>query len=145
MNADAYRVLIVDDEEMIRHLVVSVLSKQGHICETARDGFEALDKIRRNVYDAVITDMEMPKMNGITLVKALLYEFRELPIMVMTGFTRDYSVRAVFALGAKDFVKKPFSIQEFLLRFSKMMREQEFRSKSIPPKYVDLSNLSQAF
>jgi len=64
-----YKVLVVDDEEMIRRLILTILSKQGHHCDTASNGFEALDKIRKEHFDAVITDIEMPKMDGFILTR----------------------------------------------------------------------------
>ena len=129
MGTSGYRVLIVDDEEMVRNLVVSVLSKRGHICETASNGLEGLDKMEKNNFDAVITDMEMPKIDGIGLTTALLREYPDLPIMVMTGFTKEYCIGSAIAVGARDFIKKPFSIANLMLSFNTMMRDQEVRSR----------------
>jgi CheY-like chemotaxis protein len=128
-NLPTYRVLVVDDEEMIRRLIVRILSKQGQHCETASHGFEALDKIKRDHFDAVITDIEMPKMDGLILTKALLNEYPDLPIMIMTGFTRNYKIGNAMAVGARDFIKKPFPSSELILRFKIMMRDQETRLK----------------
>ncbi len=60
-----YTILIVDDEELIRNLVVTFLSKLGHWCITANNGVDALNKMRGDKFDAVITDIKMPEMDGI--------------------------------------------------------------------------------
>ena len=65
----SYKILIVDDEEMVRNFLVSLFSKHGHNCETAKDGMEALEKIRKNSFNAVVIDIVMPHMDGITLTK----------------------------------------------------------------------------
>ena len=79
--------------------------------------------------DAVFTDIEMPKMDGFILTKALLSEYPDLPIMIMTGFTRNYKIGNAMATGVRDFIKKPFPSAELILRFKIMMRDQEKRLK----------------
>ncbi len=122
---DAYRVLIVDDEEMIRNFLVSVLSKQGQDCQTARDGLEALEKIKNNSFDAVVTDIVMPRMDGITLTQETVKLYPDLPILVITGHAEEYSAKSAIAAGAREFIKKPFSLPEFIIRFDKMMHNHE--------------------
>lgn len=118
-----YKVLVVDDQEQMRKLIVHLLSQQGHQCVTAADGVEAMSKIYQNRFDAVITDIVMPKMDGIVLTKQLLSLYPNLPVMVMTGYTEEYSDDSVITAGARDFIGKPFSIDEFILRFNKMMHD----------------------
>ena len=125
MNSRPYNVLIVDDEEPIRTLIVALLSRGGHHCATATDGREALDKLKSDRYDAVITDIVMGVMDGITLTKEILGRYPGLPVMVTTGYTDDYSAEGAIEAGAKEFIKKPFSITELDLRFRKMMRDHE--------------------
>jgi CheY-like chemotaxis protein len=118
-----YRVLVVDDEEPIRRLIVALLSEQGHQCMTANNGAEALNKMIQDKFDAVITDIVMPEKNGIALTKELLSLYPKLPIMAMTGFSKEYPAELALKAGARDFIVKPFSIDEFILRFNKMMRD----------------------
>jgi len=122
---DSYRVLIVDDEEMVRNLLVSVLSKQGQNCVTAKDGLEALEKIKNDSFDAVVTDIVMPHMDGITLTKEMVKLYPDLPILIITGHAEEYSAKSAIAAGARGFIKKPFSLPEFIIRFDKMMRDHE--------------------
>ncbi len=130
----SYRVLIVDDEEEVRNLLVSVLSKHGQICESAKDSLEALEKIKKNSFNAVVADIVMPQMDGITITKELIKVFPNLPIMIITGYTEEYSAESAIATGAREFIKKPFSLNEFIIRFDKMMRDHETLCK-IKEKY----------
>jgi CheY-like chemotaxis protein len=121
----SYRVLIVDDEEMVTNFISSLFSKYGHHCETAKDGLEALEKIKKNAFDTVITDIVMPQMDGLTLTKELVKRGPNLPIMIMTGHEGEYSAESALKAGAREFIKKPFSFPEFIIRFDKMMRDHE--------------------
>lgn len=121
----SYKVLIVDDVEMVTKFIVSLLSRYGHHCETAKDGLEALEKIKKNAVGVVITDIVMPHMDGITLTRELVRRSPNLPIMIMTGHEEDYSAESALKAGAREFIKKPFSFPEFIIRFDKMMRDHE--------------------
>jgi diguanylate cyclase (GGDEF)-like protein len=121
MESFAYRVLVVDDEEPIRKLVVTLLSQKGHQCIAASNGLEALEKIRGDKFDAVVTDIVMPEMDGIALTRELSKYDPSLAVMVMTGHGDEFSAETAIALGAREFINKPFSITEFIIRFHKMM------------------------
>ena len=121
----SYKILIVDDQEGIRDLMVSLFSKYGHRPETAKDGIEALERIKNNSFDAAVTDIVMPRMDGITLTRELINLCPGLPIMVMTGNNDEKAAQSAIIAGAREFITKPFSIDEFILRFDKMMRDRE--------------------
>jgi CheY-like chemotaxis protein len=138
-----YRVLVVDDEEPVKKLIETLLSQRGHQCITVSNGLEALDKISKNRFDAVITDIVMPEMDGIALTKELLTRYQRLPVMVMTGFADQYSAETAIASGAREFVNKPFSIAEFIIRFHKMMREHEILCQTEAKTKDMISNLQR--
>ena len=125
MESSTYTILVVDDEELIRSLVVTFLSKLGHSCLTAIDGVDALDKMEGNKIDAVITDIKMPNMDGITLTSKISIKYPGLPIMVMTAFDEEYSAGIAISAGAREFIKKPFSLDEFAIRLHKMINDSE--------------------
>jgi diguanylate cyclase (GGDEF)-like protein len=102
-----------------------MLSKRGHECQTAKDGIEALEKIKKGSFDSAVIDVVMPLMDGITLTRELLKLYPNLPIMIMTGHTDEHSAESAIAAGAQEFIKKPFFIDEFILRFDKMMRDHK--------------------
>ncbi len=130
MGSSRYTILVVDDEELIRNLVVTFLSKLGHSCLTANNGADALDKIKGNEFDAVITDIKMPQMDGIMLTREISKQCPSLPVMVMTAYDEEYSVGTAISVGAREFIKKPFSLNEFAIRLHKMISDSE----SLMPK-----------
>ena len=125
MVSPSYRVLIVDDEEMMRSFLLSLFSRNGHHCEATEDGRVALDKIRSRSFDAAIVDIVMPKMDGITLTKEIQKLDPNLSVIIITGHTVEHSAESAIGAGAREFIKKPFSVLEFTLRFNKMMRDRE--------------------
>ena len=114
-------VLIVDDCESIREILATLLSRNGHQCESAVNGVEAMVKVTQSRFDVVITDVVMPKMDGITLTKKLTQNFSSLPVMVMTAQLDDDAVESAIMAGARDVIGKPFEISEFMLRLHKML------------------------
>lgn len=135
------KILIVDDEPPIRGLLVSFLSSSGHKCDTAGNGKEALDRLGQNQFDAVITDVVMPEMDGITLTREISQKYPDLPVMVMTGFSDEFSAQKAVSAGAREFIKKPFSIAEFSLRLNKMMRDHEIL-REINAKKEEIEEIS---
>lgn len=127
LKESRYRALIVDDDEGVRKLLVDVLTSRGHVCEVASHGTEALEKFGDNNFDAVITDIVMPNMDGIMLMKELLKINADLPVMVMTGFFREYSYDDCISAGAGDFIIKPFQPEELIARFDRMMRDHTIK------------------
>ncbi len=125
METSSYRILIVDDEPSITGLLASFLRFQGYLCETATNGKTALEMASHDHFDVVIIDIVMPEMDGITLTKALLRQFPNLFIMVMSGHYDEESMESAVAAGAHDFIKKPFSLEEFDMRLQRMIRKSE--------------------
>ena len=125
VNISMYDILVVDYDIVLRNRVASILSKRGYHCLQAADGMDALDIAFTEKLDAVITDVLMPKMDGITLVKRVLKRIPRLPIMVMTPPDNEFSPVTAIAAGAQEFIKKPFSLTELAIRFDKMMRNHE--------------------
>ena len=120
-----FSILVVDDEELIRNLVVTFLSRLGHSCFTAIDGTDALNKMKENKIDVVITDVKMPNMDGMMLISEISKQYPECPVMVMTAFDEEYSAGTAISLGAREFIKKPFSLDEFAIRLHKMINDSE--------------------
>ena len=136
-EASKYTILVVDDEESIRKLVATFLSKLGHSCLTAIDGVDALHKMKGNKIDAVITDVKMPNMDGITLTNKIAMQYADLPIMVMTAFEEEDTYGLAICTGAQDFIKKPFSLNEFSVRLHKMINDSEAQRRMKREKDVD--------
>ena len=125
VNISIYDILVVDYDKALRTRIASMLSRRGYHCLQAADGMAALDIAYAEKLDAVITDVLMPKMDGITLVKRVLKRIPRLPIIVMTPPNNEFSPVTAIAVGAQEFIKKPFSLTELAIRFDKMMRNHE--------------------
>jgi len=145
----SHKILIVDDEEPVLNFIVSLFSKYGHSCETAKDGIEALEKFKKNSFDSAVIDIVMPHKDGITLTRELANLYPNLPIMIMTGHADDHSAELAMAAGALEFIKKPFSSNEFILRFDKMMHDHKgmetLRALSLTDELTDLYNRRRFF
>jgi two-component system alkaline phosphatase synthesis response regulator PhoP len=125
MESSKFTILVVDDEELMRKFIVTFLSQLGYSSVTAIDGVDALEKMKGNKVDAVITDIKMPKMDGIILTREIATKYPGIPVMVMTAFDEEYSAGTAISLGAREFIKKPFSPDEFAIRLSKMIGDSE--------------------
>ena len=114
-------VLVVDDNEPMRETIAAILSDKGHQCESAENGVEALEKCKGTKFDAVVTDLDMPEMDGITLTRELTRCFLDLPVMLMTADDDDSLEGSARDAGAREFLRKPFDVSEFLTKFHRML------------------------
>ena len=137
MKPSKYTILVVDDQELLRNMIVTFLSKLGHSCVTAIDGVDALDKMKGDKIDAVVTDKRMPNMDGITLASKISMQYPDLPIMIMTAFDEEDTAGLAICAGARDFIKKPFSLNEFSVRLHKMINDSEAQRRMKSEKDID--------
>jgi DNA-binding NtrC family response regulator len=137
MKPSKYTILVVDDQESLRNLINNFLSKLGHSCVTAIDGVDALEKMKGTKIDAVVTDIKMPNMDGITLTSKISIQYPELPVMIMTAFEEEDTAGIAICAGARDFIKKPFSLNEFSVRLHKMINDSEAQRGMKREKDVD--------
>src|SRR5690242_8510500 len=108
------RILIADDEESMRVLVARAIAMDGHDIVTAQDGAEALDILSRDdgAFDLLLTDIQMPVMDGIALALSAARDFPDLTILLMTGYAAQRERASNLAAIAHDVISKPFSIAE---------------------------------
>lgn len=111
------RYLVVDDEPMVRTVVRRILRARGGLVAEAADGLDALEVFERSTFDLVITDISMPRMDGLELIQALQAQPRRIPIVAMTGGSglpaQDY-LKTALGLGATAVRAKPFRASELL-------------------------------
>jgi len=112
----AKKIMAVDDSATIRELLRDILTAAGYDVITAVDGADALAKIERESYDMLITDLNMPQLDGIGLISAVrkLPGQRFLPILMLTSVTDDAKKIAGKQAGASAWIDKPFKLQQFL-------------------------------
>ena len=115
------RILVVDDERQITRMLRTALQSSGYEVEVAHDGMEALERIREHPPDLVITDLAMPRLNGVELTETVRRS-SAMPVIVLS--VRDSEAMKIRALdcGADDYVTKPFSIPELLARVRAQLR-----------------------
>jgi response regulator RpfG family c-di-GMP phosphodiesterase len=118
------RVLIVDDDPGIRETISQIIEELGYAPDTAPDGLEALALLDTGSYLCIFTDIMMPKMTGIELIKKIKARDVSLPIIVITGYASLEIAIDAMKCGASDFISKPFKVSQIQLVLSKMKREK---------------------
>lgn len=108
LEMDRGKILIVDDEQLIRELLVRILESAGFKTITAGSGEHALEILEENRVAAIISDIAMPGMNGIDLLTKVKEKHGDIPILMITGFAGQYRGENVLAAGADGFIIKPF-------------------------------------
>jgi len=125
------RILIVDDKEMMRDSVATMLSRKGHGVTVSSGARAALDKIAARPFDAVITDLQMPEMDGLELLAEIRRHDEQLPVVFMTAFGTVETAVAAMKRGAFDYLTKPFSGDALLvavdraLEHGRLVRENQ--------------------
>src|SRR5438067_4179948 len=120
-------ILIADDEESIRHVLVVLLEERGYEVRAVSDGEEALRELRARDYDALVTDVRMPRLDGLTLVRKALEASPEITVIVMSAYgSHELAIEAMKA-GAYDYLGKPFRPDEVLLVLRKAEERERLR------------------
>ena len=122
--ATPLRVLVVDDDPGMRDGMAMSLKRSGFFAEQARGGEEALRMVRPGAYDAVVTDLRMPGMDGLQLTARLKAVDPGLPVLLITAFGSLESAREAMRLGAFDFLSKPFSPEELTIALNKALKSE---------------------
>ena len=121
-------ILIADDEEPIRHVLTVLLADQGYFVRAVKDGHEALRELAARDYDALVTDVRMPKLDGLALVRAAQQASPETTIIVMSAYgSHEVAIEAMKA-GAYDYLGKPFRPDEVLLVLRKAEERERLRA-----------------
>ena len=126
-NRDQQSVLSVDDDGELRELLHELICQMGHASVTAADGVDALEKMEEKHFDIVITDINMPRLNGVGLIKRITSDFSDTDVIAITGYQTEYNYTDIIALGASDFISKPINIDEFEAKIKRIIRERNMR------------------
>jgi DNA-binding response OmpR family regulator len=105
------RILVVDDEPMVRFLLTRFLEEEGHLVDEAADGIDALEHLNQRPYDLLITDVHMPRMSGIDLVRAVRRQGNRVPVLVMDSYP-DLFMESEVGAEAFAMLAKPFDLSE---------------------------------
>ncbi len=113
-TSDQPHILVVDDEKYIREILADFLSLEGYAVCTASDGAAAIEQLRQSPYDLVITDLKMPKLGGLDLLKEIATCYPETLTIIMTGFGTVETAIAAMKQGAYDYILKHFTTEEMM-------------------------------
>ncbi|MBS1238544.1 MAG: response regulator receiver protein [Deltaproteobacteria bacterium] len=111
-NDSVFKILIVDDSRELREILEEYLGSEGDTVEGANNGKEALEKYRNNYYDLIITDLNMPELAGMELIKAIRQENEITEFVIITGYASIDSAVEAIKNGAFDYIVKPFRMEE---------------------------------
>ena len=106
------RILVVDDEEQMRALITEALTTMGYEVEQATNGLEALHIARTKRLDLITLDIRMPRMDGMSVLRALRERGPNVPVLVLTGLASDEEIESAKDLGVQAFIRKPFAVSE---------------------------------
>ena len=147
MEKSEFRILIADDDVMVRDVIVSFLSKQGYSVKTANDGHEALRYLRLEDIDLVLTDLRMPGADGLQVLRTAMQINPKITVVILTAYgTLDTALEAVKE-GAYDYITKPFVMQQLLLvvrnayNVAILMKENEKLSRHLKELYKNIETV----
>ncbi|OHB25297.1 MAG: histidine kinase, partial [Desulfuromonadaceae bacterium GWB2_53_15] len=126
----AKHILVIDDEENLRHMLSLMLARQGYQAQTAADGAEGLRCLREKVYDFILCDIRMPEMDGKTFLVKALEDHAKAPIIMMSAYgTVDIAVECM-KMGAYDFISKPFKKDEIVMVLKKAEERERLKAEN---------------
>lgn len=135
------KLLVVDDEELIRNVIKEYAKIENYEVDEASDGDEAAEKALENDYDVIIMDIMMPKRDGFSAIKEIKQE-KDTPVIVLSARTMEEDKLNGFDLGIDDYVIKPFSPKELIARIKAVTKRQK-EEDNIEVGTIKLSNLTR--
>jgi len=137
-------ILLVEDDQFVRETLQILIQSFGYKCDTAINGFKAVEKLKEKKFDVVVTDVSMPEMDGLELLAHIKKEHEYTDVIIITGYTDKASYAEVIRSGAVDFLKKPFEKEELQAKLHRVERErnmvQELEELSLRDELTGLYN-----
>jgi response regulator RpfG family c-di-GMP phosphodiesterase len=125
------RILVVDDEKVIREILADFLDMEGYVVHTVEDGVEALKELHRRSYNLVISDLKMPNMGGLELIQRITEESLPVLTVIMTGFGTVETAIEAMKRGAYDYILKPFKVEEVMHIVQRGLDRQRLQHENI--------------
>jgi len=145
-----HHILVVDDEVGIRELICDALSMSEFQTQTASDGLEALTRIRRERFDLIILDINLPKLDGLSLLEKIRKEGSQVPVLILSARRDRNDITTGLKNGADDYLTKPFGIEELVLRVKAILRRSNSEANpknelTCGPIKIDLDRYQATF
>lgn len=127
--SEKMRILVVDDEQIVRESLYHWFKKSGHAVETAASGFEALEKLAQIPFEILFVDIKMPKMSGLELLEKVKEEYPDTFVIIITAYGSIESAVQAMKMGASDYLLKPFKPDQMSLVLEKITHQRELTDK----------------
>jgi len=128
---DIKRLLIIDDEENMRHMLSAMLKKTGYHVDTASDGLQALKNLDQTAYDFILCDIKMPAMDGMTFLKEARGKTSDATVIMMSAYGTIETAIEAMKLGAYDYIAKPFKSDEVYLTLKKAEERENLKRENL--------------
>ncbi len=135
------RVLVVDDEKLIRDVIKEYLLLENIKVDEAENGLQAVDEVKHNDYDIIIMDIMMPKMDGYTACREIK-KIKDIPFIMLSARGEEYDKLIGFDLGIDDYVTKPFSPKELVARIKVITKRKDVANNIFEIKGVRLDDVA---
>jgi response regulator RpfG family c-di-GMP phosphodiesterase len=130
-ESEAARILVVDDEKVIREILAEFLTLEGYQVASVEDGQKAIEELRLRPYDLVISDLKMPRVSGLQLLEKLAAENINVLTVIMTGFGTVETAIEAMKRGAYDYILKPFKVEEVIHVVQRGLYRQQLQAENI--------------
>ena len=125
IGRETFKILVVDDEETVREMLVTYLETEGYDVGTADSGVTALQVIEEFKPQVVLLDIRMPDMDGLQCLRSIMKQNPDIAVVMMSGFVSEQIARKTLEIGAFDYVNKPISL-EHLMRILQLVKISKF-------------------
>ena len=142
------RILVVEDEQDLNRILAKTFKAEGYSVDSCFDGVEALDYLEGAEYDAVVLDVMMPRMDGITMMMKVREKGYDFPVIMLSAKSEEVDKIMGLNMGADDYITKPFNLEILLLRIRKLLmwtlkNHDKFKTRDISPSEITISSLDE--
>ena len=134
MDREIKKILAVDDSSSVLNLLEAILKEEGYVVDSALDGLQAMECIENEAYNMVLTDLMMPGMGGMELLERVKKLDENIPIIILTAYGSIETAIEAMKVGAYDYIAKPFSPDELVLKVGRLLQEEELKSENLKLK-----------
>ncbi len=128
------KILLVEDDIMLNEMITEYITSTGHIIKNAKTGAESLDILEKERFDLLILDINLPDINGFTILEKMHEQKRMIPTIYISALIDIEDISRAFDLGCFDYLKKPFHLKELTLRINKILK-----TRIVPQRHKRLS------
>jgi len=136
------QVLVVDDDDTVANIVLEYLARAGHVAARAADGRQALDSLDRKVPDLIVLDLMLPHIDGLEVCRRVRALHPDLPVIMLTALGEEDDRIAGLEVGADDYITKPFSPRELVLRVESVLRRVNAKSNPAGPAVLTAGTIT---